>query len=223
MNREDALREQKEISEWQLKDKGLRPHKYKHLVDRYGMLFSMLSMIDSKDHKLLDLGCRSGGFLEQLLLSGYSVENLYGIDVSDKGIDLAKQERNLKHVFAGDFHQTKFKDDFFDIITASHTFEHSYDIDAAKTEIHRILKPKGYLIALALIPIEGPRGEKYKKNDNDGHYYFWSDPNTFIEVWNDLFDVAMKDINLSPPKENGWVVVGDILFVMQKKDTNEKS
>ena len=59
---------------------------------RRNILKTMLSEQD-RSMKILDVGCSSGIFLAELLEIGYSTDQLFGIDVSEEGIEKASSER----------------------------------------------------------------------------------------------------------------------------------
>lgn len=97
----------------------------------------------NKDSKILEIGCSGGHLIKLLENKGY--KNVYGIDVSKKGINLCKQ-KGIKNCFIMDAVKTRFKDYTFDLIIASDILEHIEKDDMALLEWSRILKPNGILI-----------------------------------------------------------------------------
>jgi len=95
-----------------------------------------------KGTTLLDIGCGSGEFLEKMKKAGWEV---YGMDVSAEACNLAR-EKIQKNVFNDTLKDISFPDNFFDVITLWHVFEHISDPDGLLKEISRILKPDGMLI-----------------------------------------------------------------------------
>lgn len=92
--------------------------------------------------RVLDIGCGSGNFLAKLKALGWDV---YGIDPSSIAVKIAKG-RDLKNIQQGVIGAVKFPDNFFDVVTMFHVFEHIPNPRKVLSEIKRILKPGGFLI-----------------------------------------------------------------------------
>lgn len=105
-----------------------------------------------KNAKLLDIGCGFGRDLDHYKKLGYDV---YGIDSSSAMVQLSKQAHpDLKlKLFTQSFDDTKFKDNYFDVITCRYVIQYSNDLDITFKELHRILKPSGHLVILATHPL----------------------------------------------------------------------
>jgi len=120
-------------------------------ADRYIEYPWMMENIGIKQGKLLDVGSTAGEMLASLLPS--SIE-IYGINLNNKTI----KNKNIKFS-VGDIRKTNFPDNYFDVITCVSTLEHigvngRYGSDndpagdlRAMSEIKRILKPSGQLLA----------------------------------------------------------------------------
>jgi ribosomal protein L11 methylase PrmA len=54
-----------------------------------------------KDSLILDIGCSSGIFLKELELQGFKMENLFGIDISEKAIQNCKNN-GIQNAFVMD-------------------------------------------------------------------------------------------------------------------------
>ena len=103
--------------------------------------FSVFFLKPIKNGKILDVGCGSGIFIENMANLGWNAE---GIDF-DKSAILNALSRNLK-VSLGDLKSKNFESNYFDVITLSHVIEHvSNPIDLLK-ECFRILKENGRLM-----------------------------------------------------------------------------
>jgi len=94
---------------------------------------------------VLDLGCGTGGHMVCLVKHGFKV---YGIDISEEGIKVAKkllEENNLKaDLKVGSvYKKLPYKDNFFDAIISIRVIHHAgiKDIRKLINEIKRILKP----------------------------------------------------------------------------------
>ncbi|MFA7319377.1 MAG: methyltransferase domain-containing protein [Parcubacteria group bacterium] len=104
--------------------------------------------INSGD-RVLDFGCGNGRLLE--ILKNKKIE-YYGVDVSQKLVDLAK---NKYQELAGNIAKTSgrakldFPDDFFDAVISIAVLHHFPDQDfrlAMAQELYRITKPDGKII-----------------------------------------------------------------------------
>jgi ubiquinone/menaquinone biosynthesis C-methylase UbiE len=65
------------------------------------------------------------------------------------GVDLWPTD---SRIVKGDMHDLPFPDDQFDLVFASHVFEHSYDFTKVANQVERTLKKNGYLFCA--IPID---------------------------------------------------------------------
>ena len=92
--------------------------------------------------KILDIGCGSGNYLAEVEKIGWDV---YGIDPSDVAVNVAKG-RGLKNIYKGDAIKLPFEDNFFDVISIFHVFEHVPNPQEVLNETKRVLKPGGILI-----------------------------------------------------------------------------
>jgi ubiquinone/menaquinone biosynthesis C-methylase UbiE len=99
--------------------------------------------------RVLDLGCGTGRHLVYLAKHSFDV---YGIDISKHGIEIAKKwlkKENLKvHLKIGDIYKRlPYKDDFFDAIVSIKTIHHGKIASIRKLikEMERVLKPKGLI------------------------------------------------------------------------------
>lgn len=107
-----------------------------------------------KEHnvdRVLDLACGSGRHVVHLAREGFEV---YGIDISDKGISKAKsllEEEGLgaNLVIGSIYEQLPYKDDFFDAVVCIRALHHGTidEIREAIDEIERVLKPRGLVYA----------------------------------------------------------------------------
>jgi len=94
---------------------------------------------------LLDLGCDDGTVVLERVKDKIETPSISGLDSSPQKVALAKkkgvqaQVANLEHPFP-------YASDSFDLVTANQIIEHLVNIDGFLREIHRVLKPGGYLI-----------------------------------------------------------------------------
>jgi SAM-dependent methyltransferase len=96
-----------------------------------------------KDSVILDIGCSSGIFLKDLELLGFKMENLFGIDISEKAIANCKNN-GIKNAFVMDAQKIDLLVKF-DIIVASDCLEHLQDDTQAIRNWYELLKTGGKL------------------------------------------------------------------------------
>lgn len=98
-----------------------------------------------KGLRVLDVGCYVGDVVEQIHQLGYEG---YGIDVWKENIQQA--QKSYPHLTFKEAELNKkipFDDQFFDVIWAGDVIEHVSDTITLFSELSRILKPNGYLVA----------------------------------------------------------------------------
>lgn len=111
--------------------------------------------------KLLDIGCGSGMFLEQMQELGWDA---YGVEPDRNAAVIAKQTlAATEKIFAGPLEEAGFNNGQFDAITMAHVIEHLPDPVMILKECRRILQPNGRLVVTT--PNVNSLGRKwFKKN-----------------------------------------------------------
>ena len=113
-----------------------------------------------KGKKVLDVGCGFGKDLSFFEKEGAIV---YGIDTSEKMIELAKTKNPaLKNLSVQSFEKTDFYDHFFDIIVSRYTLHYADNLEDTFKELNRILKHNGFLVFLVAHPLLGFVAKKRK-------------------------------------------------------------
>jgi SAM-dependent methyltransferase len=77
---------------------------------------------------VLCIGCRNGLELDRFRARGF--DEVVGIDIFSQRPDILTM----------DMHEMSFADDSFDVVYASHSLEHSYDVDRVAGEIGRVAR-----------------------------------------------------------------------------------
>lgn len=101
--------------------------------------------------KLLDVGCGVGLFLESMLENSRYKWELYGLDINEKLLMLAKSIlwRKGANFSLGTTTTAKIKNKDFDCITCFDVLEHDTQIKFTLDAIKNLLKPSGLLVVQA--------------------------------------------------------------------------
>ena len=109
-----------------------------------GIAKSLIHHMANKQANILDIGCGTGLTVKTLFESGY--DQLYGIDLSEEMVNVAKSRNYYVDLQVGDVNQPLiYKSDFFDGVISSGTFTHGHVGPEPLDEICRILKTDGIL------------------------------------------------------------------------------
>ncbi len=92
-------------------------------------------------HKLLDVGCATGGFLDEAKKDGWDCT---GVELSQHAVDIARDEFGL-NVFRDDIMSPQLQLGF-GLITMWHVLEHMIDPLAALSRARELLVPGGFLL-----------------------------------------------------------------------------
>ena len=121
----------------------------KFLRDGQRRVVSLLQL--KPNSNFLDIGCGTGWALN---LAAQSVDNsggFYGVDLSLKMIEKAKQNYRGNenfHFVQADASSIPLDGDFFDVIICTHSFHHYPQPAKVMSEIYRLLKPGGEVYIL---------------------------------------------------------------------------
>ncbi len=97
--------------------------------------------------RILDVGCGSGDFLYRMYQLGWSVS---GVDFDDKAIANAKDKYGKLgfELLHNDLAGARFPDNSFEAVTMNHVIEHVPEPVSLLSEVNRVLKPGGRLVAI---------------------------------------------------------------------------
>lgn len=101
------------------------------------------SLVGYSFTKVLDAGCGDGE-IGKLLKEQLNID-VYGIDISRKGVALAKQ-KGLHAKVADMSVRIPYKNNTFDLVISSATIEHVINPDIFLQEVYRVLKPNGIVL-----------------------------------------------------------------------------
>jgi len=143
-----------------LKINEARWNKWAETVDgkslRYDYLRSaqlgVISLLKLKeDVFMLDIGCGTGWALGQASKMNGDKGSFYGIDLSEKMIEKAKENfkgRENFHFIKANAEEIPLENNRFNIIICTNSFHHYLHPDKALKEMHRLLKPQGKVYIL---------------------------------------------------------------------------
>ena len=115
--------------------------KGQHARYLYPALLEKLSHIPFQS--ALDLGCGTGEMLK-LILQKDPFKELYGIDISEEMLAVAKSKLPEQvQLFQGDSEMLPFSDGSFDVVYCNDSFHHYPSPQNVLREVHRVMKPGG--------------------------------------------------------------------------------
>ncbi|KKW01775.1 MAG: hypothetical protein UY34_C0008G0030 [Parcubacteria group bacterium GW2011_GWA2_48_9] len=123
--------------------------------------------------------------------------SVYGLDLSEKLLDIAKKDNPTVEFTQGDMRQLPYADGQFDGVFAKASLLHikKDDIDQVLSEIRRVLRPKGIFHAA----VKQGEGEKEETEDDYGYSYkrffsYWQ-PEEFKRLLTERgFNITNSDI-----------------------------
>ena len=185
-----------EISGWEAAYRN-RPTEWYRKRDSYhedcGRLHDVFQQVNVT--RILDLGCGDGRQLVYFARRGYE---MCGLDVSPTGIELAEKwladEGFAAELVASDMTKIPWPDEFFDAIVCVQVINHHRirEIRQTISEIHRVLRPGGYLFLTVQtsLPIPGVRATCSSKRVIE------IEPKTFVPVEGHEKGVPHHDFDL---------------------------
>ena len=115
--------------------------KGQHARSLYPVLLEKLSHIPFQS--ALDLGCGTGEMLKLILQADHR-KKLYGIDLSEKMLTVARSKLpDQVKLLLGDSESLPFPDSSFDVVYCNDSFHHYPAPQNVLREVHRVLKPGG--------------------------------------------------------------------------------
>lgn len=96
----------------------------------------------SKPGRVLDIGCGSGWFLEEMRDEGWET---FGVEINPDGARRGREVAGLD-IRTGTLQDANFPSEYFDYVRSNHSFEHISHPNETLSEIHRILKSDGKLM-----------------------------------------------------------------------------
>jgi methionine biosynthesis protein MetW len=122
---------------------GITPREYGELEDRHKKVLEIFSKYEFE--RILDVGCGDGNF-SMLIGKACRAKEVYGIEISEKGVEMARKNGVKCYQLDVDEEDFPFEDNFFDAVFAGEIIEHLYDTDHFLNEAYRVLKADGILV-----------------------------------------------------------------------------
>jgi|Deesub1362A_J573_1020465.scaffolds.fasta_scaffold00052_92 ubiquinone/menaquinone biosynthesis C-methylase UbiE len=122
---------------------GITPENISKLQDRHLKVIEILSKL--KADRFLDIGCGDGKFT-MLMSKSCGAEDVYGVDISEKGVEMARKNGVKAFKVDVDEEELPFDDNYFDVVTALEVIEHLFDPDHFLEEVYKVLKADGVFV-----------------------------------------------------------------------------
>ena len=116
--------------------------------DNRKMFYSHLNFI-KPGVELLDMGCGDGTDLVYYKSLGAKI---YGLDASERLIEIAKSRLPEDDIRLGTFEKAVFPESSFDIVLSKYAIQTAIDMKPVFDKIHKLLKPGGVLMYLVTHP-----------------------------------------------------------------------
>lgn len=171
-------------------------------IENYCKDLIKITGLTIKDQKILDLGCREFHSY-QFFKEAFHLE-ITGIDVGKDGHEYA-HKLGRPSIYCDAHDMSMFEDESFDVVMATHVFEHMFDLTKVIGECKRILKPGGFLYVAVPFPCE---------NLHKGHWQEIKDMETFKENFKE-WEIINEQLSL-PGDERNIKGQGEI-FICAKK------
>ncbi|MCZ3367520.1 MULTISPECIES: class I SAM-dependent methyltransferase [Methanobacterium] len=179
------------------------------LLVPFSPMFRTISLVENGN--FLDVGCGIGYFP---LVMKYLGMNAYGVEPGK--IDRELSEQYNLDITTGTLLEAKYNDNFFDLITLNHVLEHVDNPSEIMKELHRILKPNGFLVIAT--PISDSLafkifGKYWAQLDSPRHLFLFS--TSVLKKYSEKygFDIIKIRYNSTP----SFQFISSIIYFLEDK------
>lgn len=143
---------------------------------RGAAILAMLRSLPLKHPRILDMGCGTGWFTEELAGLGEAT----GVELSEAAVAIARSRYPHASFVAGNVLDMPLPSAHFDVIVSLEVIAHVEDQGAYLQQAGHALKSGGYLIATTVNRFVHDRTDW--PEDSQGHIRFWLDRGSFREL-----------------------------------------
>jgi ubiquinone/menaquinone biosynthesis C-methylase UbiE len=168
-----------------------------------------LTHVTIEPHYLvLDVGCGGGKTVNRLAQKA-TLGKVFGIDYSPDMVEYAKEvnkefiAQNRVEIVEGSVEKTGFKSDFFDLVTACETYYFWPSLPEAFMELKRVLKPKGKLLMINEMVIDGSYEVKHAELIQKTHVRLFS----LDEIRGMLQSAGLVNVKVYRKNKSAWNTV----------------
>jgi ubiquinone/menaquinone biosynthesis C-methylase UbiE len=122
------------------------------------VLYELLGS-DVKGKRVLDVGC---GFGKDMLYLNDQGADVFGIDSSEKMLNLSDKTISRDRISVQSFEKTNFPSEHFDVLVSRYALQYATDLGDTMKEMYRILKSGGAFVFLVAHPLLGYVAKKNK-------------------------------------------------------------
>lgn len=147
--------------------------------------------------KILDIGCGPGLFLKAVEGNSKYQWDLYGIDINERSVKIARQTSKAKILYS-ELKPQLFPENYFDCITLFDVLEHDKNLVSDLSVIRKILKKDGLLV------IQSPNNFSLMAYITGKEWDWWSVPDHVIHFTPKTLCNILKDNDFSIRKIFTW-------------------
>jgi ubiquinone/menaquinone biosynthesis C-methylase UbiE len=103
---------------------GITSEEYEELGDRHRKVLEIF--FEHRFDRILDVGCGDGRFTV-LIGKACKAKEVYGVDISEKGVEMARKNGVKAFIVDVDEENLPFENNYFDAIYAGAIIEHLFD------------------------------------------------------------------------------------------------
>lgn len=114
--------------------------------NQISLYLNMFDGIDSKDKRILEVGCGRGGGISSIK-KYLETDKLFACDINKLNIEYCKNNHDKSIEFkVSDAHKLEYPDSFFDILVSVESSHCYHGPKLFFSEVHRVLKPGGIFL-----------------------------------------------------------------------------